>query len=67
MTDLHKRQLVAIGLLVALGVPLVLSALVAGARFGGLDLVLTMPPRGPELHDLAGHEHRPAFLRERAA
>jgi hypothetical protein len=41
MTDRHKKQLVAIGLLVALGVPLVLAAWVVVSRLVGLDLVLT--------------------------
>ncbi len=40
MTDRHKKKLVAIGLLVALGVPTVLAGWVAAVRLGGLDLVL---------------------------
>jgi hypothetical protein len=41
MTDRHKKQLVAIGLLVALGVPVVLAAWVVAGRALGLDPVLT--------------------------
>lgn len=41
MTDRHKKQLVAIGLLVALGVPVVLAGWVAAQRIGNLDPVLT--------------------------
>ena len=39
MTDAHKKRLLAIGLLVAVGVPIVLSVLVVSARLGALDLV----------------------------
>ncbi len=40
MTDRHRKQLVAIALLVVLGVPLVLAGCVVAARSGRLDPVL---------------------------
>jgi len=39
MTESHKRQLLGIGLLVALGVPVVLSVWVVASRVAGLDLL----------------------------
>ena len=41
MTDRHKKQLVAIGLLVAAGVPILLAAWVIASRVVGLDPRLT--------------------------
>lgn len=41
MTTRHKRQLVAIAALVALGVPVMLAGWIAASRLGGLDPVLT--------------------------
>jgi hypothetical protein len=41
MTDRHKKQLVAIGMLVALGTPVVLTAWVVASHVVGLDPVLT--------------------------
>jgi hypothetical protein len=40
MTARHKKQLVAIAMLVVVGVPIFLSTWVAAVRFGGLDLRL---------------------------
>jgi hypothetical protein len=41
MTEVHKKQLLRIGLLVAFGIPVVLSAWVIASRLAGWDLVST--------------------------